>query len=175
MQVKIKGKNLEVSDALKDYAEKKLQKVGRFFTRKPVESDVTFNIERGMHIVDITLAVGGLLLRGESKSEDMYHSIDMAVERIERQIEKYKARITRKLKNTEGGTEPEPPGRRDEERPRIVRSKKFDIKPMDVGEAVMQMDLLGHDFYVFTNSETDEINVIYKRKDGQYGLIEPEK
>lgn len=175
MIVTVNGKNVEVTPALREYAEKKVTKIGKFFEKSPIGSQVTLSTERGKHIVDITVQVNGLLLRGEEKTNDMYASIDGAVEKIERQVQKFKTRINRRfheenrvvLNNT-------PQNGEESSAPQIKRTKRFAIKPMSTEEAVMQMDLLGHDFYVFSNSDTDEVNVVYRRKDGHYGLIEPE-
>ncbi|HOQ23864.1 MAG TPA: ribosome-associated translation inhibitor RaiA [Bacillota bacterium] len=175
MQVTIVGKNLEITDALRQYAEKKVAKVEKFFEQAPMEAQVTMGLERGKHIVEVTISVDGLLLRGEEKTGDMYASIDGAVEKIERQIHKYKTRINRKLRGINQVIAVSPQTQEAEPaEPQIVRTKRFAVKPMSVEEAVMQMDLLGHDFYVFANSETDEVNVVYRRKDGNFGLIEPE-
>lgn len=175
MEIKIHGKNLELTEALRQYAEKKVSKIGKYFEHEPLEAQVSMSVERGLHIVDITVAINGLLLRGEEKSGDMYASIDSAVEKIERQIRKYKTRINRRLREENRVILPAA-GEKVEEAPEpvIVRTKRFAVKPMSVEEAVMQMDLLGHDFFVYFNSETEEVNVVYKRKDGNYGLIEPE-
>lgn len=179
MQISVKGKGIEVSDPMRSYAEKKVSKVDKFFEHGAVEADVTMSTERGIHSVDLTVKVNGLLMRGEENSDDMYAAIDGAVDKVERQVRKFKTRINRRLHSGAGeirlseamlgapDEEPAPEGQ-------IVRTKRFAIKPMSVEEAAMQMDLLGHDFYVFANSETDEVNVIYRRKDGNYGLIEPE-
>jgi putative sigma-54 modulation protein len=175
MLVTVTGKNVEVTDALRDYSEKKVAKVGKFFEKSPVGAQVTFSTERGKHIVDITIQVNGLLLRGEEKTTDMYSSIDGAVDKIERQIHKFKTRINRKLHNDDNKIIVSALAPHEEQAaPIIKRNKRFTIKPMSAEEAVMQMDLLGHDFFVFSNSETDEVNVVYRRKDGNYGLIEPE-
>ncbi|HEX2953413.1 MAG TPA: ribosome-associated translation inhibitor RaiA [Bacillota bacterium] len=177
MQISVMGRNLEVTDALRQYAEKKVAKVGKFFEQGPMEAQVTFGVERGKHIVDVTITVDGLLLRGEEKTGDMYASIDGAIEKIERQIQKHKTKINRKLR--EGNrvvmtSVPAPVQEPEIEEHKIVKTKRFAIKPMSVEEAALQMELLGHDFYVFSNAETDEVNVVYRRKDGNFGLIEPE-
>lgn len=175
MQIIVKGKNIEVSEPLRQYAEKKIAKVEKFFERGKVEADATLSTERGIHALDLTVKVGGLLLRGEEKSDDMYAAIDGAVDKIERQVRKYKTRINKRRTNGVVIAEnvvPEPHAEVDEGR--IVKTKRFAIKPMSVEEAAMQMDLLGHDFYVFANAESEEVNVIYRRRDGNYGLIEPE-
>lgn len=175
MEVKVFGKNLEVTDALRQYAEKKAGKIGKFFAQDPPTTQVTFSIERGVHVVDITISINGLLLRGEEKSSDMYSSLDGAVEKIERQIHKYKTKINRRLREENRIVSPTPTGTEEvTAEPIIVRTKRFAIKPMHAQEAVMQMELLGHDFFVFFNPEEEEVNVVYKRKDGNYGLIEPE-
>lgn len=174
MLVTVSGKNVEVTNALREYAEKKVAKIGKFFEKSPVESKVTFSTERNKHIVDITVQVNGILLRGEEGTGDMYASIDGAIEKIERQVHKFKTRINRKLREENKVVLPSPPQAEEAAAPVIKRTKRFAIKPMSVEEAVMQMDLLGHDFYVFSNSDTEEVNVVYRRKDGNYGLIEPE-
>lgn len=181
MEITIKGKNVEVTKALRDYAEKKVSKIQRFFEGDMIDAQVTMGIEKGLHIVEVTMQINGLLLRGEEKTGDMYASVDGAVDKIERQIRKYKTRINRRLRQigthlVEAAFTPEGPevAEEAEDEARIVRTKRFAIKPMSVQEAVMQMELLGHDFYVFSNAETEEVNVVYRRKDGNYGLIEPE-
>ncbi|HEY8344733.1 MAG TPA: ribosome-associated translation inhibitor RaiA [Bacillota bacterium] len=175
MEVKILGKNIDLTDALRQYAEKKVEKIGKFFAQEPLEAQVSLGIERGLHIVDITISINGLLLRGEEKTGDMYASIDGAVDKIERQIRKYKTRINRRLREENKVVIP-PSKEKVEEapEPKVVRTKRFAIKPMSTEEAIMQMDLLGHDFFVYFNADTEEVNVVYKRKDGNYGLIEPE-
>lgn len=176
MQVIVKGKNLVVTDALRAYAEKKIAKIQKFFERDIVSAQVAMSVEKGLHRVDITIGVDGLLLRGEETTPDMYSSIDGAIDNIERQIRKYKTRINRRLRyegNTVNDLIPDTP-ETEEEAPKVVKTKRFAVKPMSVEEAVMQMELLGHDFFVFSNAETEEVNVVYRRKDGNYGLIEPE-
>jgi putative sigma-54 modulation protein len=177
MQISVMGKNLEVTDALRQYAEKKVGKIGKFFEQGPMDAQVTLGVERGKHIVDVTISVDGLLLRGEEKTGDMYASIDGAIDKIERQIQKHKTRINRKLR--EGNrvvmtSVPAPAQEPEVEEHKIVKTKRFAVKPMSVEEAALQMELLGHDFYVFSNADTDEVNVVYRRKDGNFGLIEPE-
>ena len=175
MEVKVFGKNLEVTDALRQYAEKKVGKIGKFFEQEPPNAQVTLSVERGVHVVDITISINGILLRGEEKSSDMYSSVDGAVEKIERQIHKFKTRINRKLREENRIISPTPNDTVEVTAdPKIVRTKRFAIKPMSAEEAVMQMELLGHDFFVFFNPELEEVNVVYRRKDGNYGLIEPE-
>lgn len=174
MKVTVNGKNIEVTDALRDYAEKKVAKVAKFFEKSPIGAQISLRTERGFHIVEITVQVDGLLLRGEEKTGDMYASIDGAIDKIERQVHKFKTRINRKFREENRVVLEEVPSQKEQLEPQIKRTKRFAIKPMSVEEAVMQMDLLGHDFFVFSNSDSDEVNVVYRRKDGNYGLIEPE-
>lgn len=178
MKIIVHGKNLEVTNALKKYVEDKVGKIEKYFNDAFIEAQVGLEIEKDRHIVEVTIMIDGLLLRGEEKSSDMYASIDGVIEKLERQVRKHKTRISRKIREKKkefkfqfvnGATEDD-----EEVEPKIVRSKRFAIKPMPVEEAVMQMDLIGHDFFVFQNADTDEVNVVYKRRNGQYGLIEPE-
>ncbi|MDI6869889.1 MAG: ribosome-associated translation inhibitor RaiA [Bacillota bacterium] len=181
MQIVMKGKNVEITPALRSYAEKKVGKLEKYFKPAEVTAQVMMRVERELHVVEVTLQVDALLLRGEERTADMYASIDGVLEKLERQIRKYKTRINRKLR-MEAGTRPqetkppvspEPPAE-GEAMGQVIRTKRFPIKPMSVEEAIMQMDLLGHDFFVFRNSVNGEINVVYRRADGNFGLIEPD-
>jgi putative sigma-54 modulation protein len=174
MLVTVNGKNVEVTEALREYADKKVSKIAKFFEKSPRGAQVTLSTERGKHIVDITIQVDGLLLRGEEKTNDMYASIDGAVDKIESQVHKYKTKINRRFREENKVIVNSVIAQEEVGEPVIKRSKRVAIKPMSVEEAIMQMDLLAHDFYVFTNGDTDQVNVVYKRKDGHYGLIEPE-
>lgn len=178
MELNIVGKNIDVTNALKEHADKRLGKLDRYFN-KTAEAQVTMSVVKDTHIVEVTVFLnGGIILRAEEGTGDMYASIDSVLDKLERQVKKHKTRINRKLR--QGGhktLDPQsivPEEDDEEEYPRIVRTKRFAIKPMNPEEAVMQMDLLGHDFYVFMNADTEEVNVVYKRKDGNYGQIEPE-
>ncbi len=173
MQITIRGKNIETTVALKEYIEKKLSKLEKYF-ESPLQAQVSLSVERGRHIVEVMIPLDGMLLRGEEETGDMYASVDLVLEKLERQIEKYKTRIFRRLRQAGNKSYPLVPQQAtDEEGPRIVRTKKVTLKPMNVEEAVLQMDLIGHDFFVFLNDDTEEVNVVYKRKDGNYGWIEP--
>jgi putative sigma-54 modulation protein len=176
MNIQVRGDHLEITDALRDYAEKKIGRLDKYFDMPPETAvNVTLSVEKDIHTVEVTMIIGGLILRAEENSPDMYASIDLVTEKLEKQIEKYKTKLNRRFRQEgirtlfqETGTAPA-----DTKEPEVVRVKRFAVKPMPVEEAIMQMDLLGHDFFVFSNAETDEVNVVYKRKDGQYGLIEP--
>ncbi|QIA26258.1 ribosome-associated translation inhibitor RaiA [Thermaerobacter sp. PB12/4term] len=186
MNITIYGKNIDVTEALKEYARRKVGKVARYFNGEPLQAQVTLSIERDRHIVEVTIPVptNGLLIRAEEESDDMYASIDMVVDKLERQIRKFKTRLNRKARRLEATTGQavteldtavdEPAWPEGEEEGRVVRTKRFAVKPMTVDEAILQMNLLGHDFFVFANATTGQVNVLYRRRDGQYGLIEPE-
>ncbi|KYH31444.1 ribosome hibernation-promoting factor, HPF/YfiA family [Neomoorella mulderi] len=173
MEIIIRGKNLPVTDALKQYIEKRLSKIERYLEGVD-EVQVNLSVNRDSHIVEVTIPLNGYLLRGEEATGDMYGSVDLVVEKLEKQIEKYKTKLARKLKNgtlkelVAGNLEEDTP------EPKLIRTKRFPIKPMPVEEAILQMNLLGHNFFVFSNAETEEVNVLYRRRDGNYGLIEPE-
>lgn len=171
MEINVRGKNIEVPPALRQYAEKRLSKLDKYVKQDTFACQVTFSVERGRYIVEVTAPLNGYLLRAEEAASDGFSSVDLVFEKLERQIEKYKTRLNRRDK---GDVKPGET-REDEYTGRIVKVKKFALKPMDPEEAAMQMELLGHDFYVFSNGETGAVNVIYKRKDGNYGLIEPEE
>lgn len=173
MEVTITGRHIEITQPLHDYVTKKLERVSRYF-EKILDARVILEVIKKNHEVEIVLDVNGLTLRSKGSSPDMYASIDQAVDKMERQIKRYKDKITRhKPKSGEVSKEA---GlsvlSADQGEQKIIRSKRFTVKPMTVGEALMQMDLLGYDFLVFTHQETDRANVVYHRKDGNYGLIE---
>lgn len=172
----ISGKNIDVTPALKETIEKKLGKLERYFTPE-TEIIVTLSVEKERQKIEVTIPVKGHIIRSEQSSNDMYVSIDLVEEVIERQLRKYKNKLV--ARNQEGSNfkqeffESEDTSSEDDEI-KIIRTKRFGIKPMFPEDACIQMDLLGHDFYVFFNAETEEVNVVYKRKNGTFGLIEPE-
>ncbi len=176
MKFNISGRNVEVNDYLKKVVNDKLGKLERFFT-PDVEAQVTLSVEKSRQKVEVTIPVKGGMIRGEQESQDMYTSIDLVAEVIENQLKKYRKKIVDRYQSGTG-LAPEFEEEEDLEEEsdiRIMKVKHFQFKPMDPEEACMQMDLLGHDFFVFTNSETDEVNVVYKRKNNTYGIIEPER
>jgi len=177
MNIIVKGKNMSVTPALREYVEKRIGKFEKFFEGGLREAVVTLVVERELHRVEVTIPLNGYLLRGEEETTDMYTSIDNVVEKLERQVRKYKTRINKQIKNL-SVLDLIPNNNKvvkeEQAEPRIVRTKRFAVKPMAEEEAILQMELLGHSFFVFLNAETEEVNVIYKRKDGNYGLIEPE-
>ncbi|SHG53938.1 SSU ribosomal protein S30P /sigma 54 modulation protein [Thermosyntropha lipolytica DSM 11003] len=175
MKFEFRGKNIEVTQALKDYAEKRLSKLEKYIEDVRT-AQVAFSIEGEKHKVEVTIPLNGIILRGEEATEDMYASIDAVQEKLERQIEKYKTRLYKHHKAAgfkQAVAEEVKEEAEKEEGFKIVRTKRFALKPMDAEEAIMQMNLLGHSFFVFFNAETEEVNVVYRRHDGNYGLIEP--
>jgi putative sigma-54 modulation protein len=189
VQLNITFRNLDASDALKDYAREKIERVHKYLDRAG-EAHVVLSLERHLHHADITIHAGSFILRGREKSEDMYASIDLAMDKIERQLRRYKE----KLKHHHGRDrvhhrqemlnhfkvrydvvevrDPEELDAQGTPGTRIIRTNEFLAKSMSVDEAVMQMDLMNNDFLVFTNAESKEMNVVYRRRDGHYGLIE---
>jgi putative sigma-54 modulation protein len=175
MNINVSGKQFKITDALKEYAEKRVGKLGKYsddFT----DVQVTLSVEKERQRVEVTAPLNGFILRGEEETDDMYSSIDLVMDKLERQMEKYRKRIGKKrLKAAKD--EPSILPDADEEifdADSILKTKRFPAKLMSVDEAVMQMNLIGHSFYVFMNSETEQMNVVYRRKHGGYGLLEPE-
>lgn len=178
MKIIFKGKHIEVTDAMRNYIEKRLNKIERHFDHI-LEVIVTLSVEKNRQIVEATLQASRALIRAEEETDNMYASIDKVADKLERQIQKYKEKYFQKphpgserkgLVNEGVNVEDNELGKI----AKIVRTKRFAIKPMSVEEAAMQMDLLGHNFFVFANDNTNKVNVLYKRKDGNFGLIEPE-
>lgn len=175
MMIAVRGKNINVTPALKEYAEKRLGKLDKYFNG--ADAQVNLSVAKESHIVEVTVLVNGLILRGEESTDDMYASIDLVVDKLEKQIDKYKTKLSRRIrdgniKSIVNEQVQRPPAEDDE--PRVVRTKRFTMKPMPVEEAILQMNLVGHDFFVFINADTEQVNVIYRRKDRNYGLIEPD-
>jgi len=175
MKLIFTGKNVEVTEALKEVTEKKLNRLDKYF-QKDVAANVVFSVERNWKILEITINLPGTILRVEESSDDMYTSIDKAVDVLERQIRKYKTKLQRRYQagETIRFENVMPLEEEERDKPRIVKTKRFGVKPMSVEEAILQMELLRHSFFVFMNADTEEVSVVYKRKDGNYGLIEPE-
>ncbi|MCR5118586.1 MAG: ribosome-associated translation inhibitor RaiA [Lachnospiraceae bacterium] len=174
MKFIILGKNIEVTEGLKSAVEDKIGKLSKYFS-EDTEVHVTLSVEKDRQKIEVTIPVKGNIIRSEQVSNDMYVSIDLVEEIIERQLKKYKTRLTDKEQNASSfKQEFLEKDFMDEEEVKIIRSKKFDIKPMYPEDACVQMELLGHNFFVFCNAETDQVNVVYKRKGNTYGLIEPE-
>jgi len=181
MKLIIKGKHIDVTDSVENYIRKKMIKLDKYFDQI-MDATATVSAEKNRQIFEVTMQAKKAIIRAEEESDSIYTSIDRVVEKLERQIIKYKEKLYSKsfgeqnrpkevnlIENKEIET-----SNQESEDIKIVKTKKFVIKPMSPDEACLQMELLGHSFFVFNNEATDQINVIYKRKDGNYGLIEPE-
>lgn len=186
LDFKIRGENIEVTPAIREHVEKKLQKIERYFNES-----ATANVNVNMKVyndkqtkVEVTIPMKNLTLRAEERHNDLYAAIDLIVDKLERQIRKYKTKVNRKFREREGvaaffasvnkSEEKNTDATQQEEEQAftVVRTKNFDLKPMDQEEAILQMNMLGHDFFIFTDSDSDGTNIVYKRSDGKYGLIE---
>lgn len=169
MEVIVRGKNVEITDAMEDYVIKKLGKMDKLLNSQTVTAHVVLSVEKERRIVEVTIPIQGMLLRAEESGGDMYASIDLVIDKLERQYRKFKTREKKKMLHESTAMRTPAP----QESPDLVRRKTFPVKPMTLDEALLQMDLLGHDFFAFSNVETDSINVLYRRRDGDYGLLEP--
>ncbi len=177
MRITITGRNIELTDGIKTAVESKLGKLEKYFT-PDTDVFVTLSVEKERQKIEVTIPIKGHIIRSEQVSNDMYVSIDLVEEVIERQLTRYRKKLASKKMNMaenfsadfiEADAEDD-----DDEEVKIVRTKRFGMKPMYPEDACIQMELTGHDFFVFRNAETDEVNVVYKRKGNTYGLIEPE-
>lgn len=174
MKITISGKNISVTQALRSATEDKLAKLEKYFT-PDTECNVTLSVEKERQKMEVTIPMKGHIIRTEQQSDDMYVTIDLVVDVIEAQLKKYRKKLIARQQNSDSlRKEFVEEEIAEEEEIRIVRAKKFGMKPMFPEDACVQMELLGHNFFVFSNAETGEVNVVYKRKDKCYGLIEPE-
>ena len=167
------SKDMAVSDSLKSRAEKKLSKLERYFREEP-EATIRFKLQKGArNIAEVTMNAGSLMLREEESSNDMYLSIDHAVDKLESQIRRHRTKLEKRIRTAELEPVPETPVY-EEQNYDIVRVKKFSVKPMSVEDAITQMELLGHNFFLFMNEDGEKMNVLYRRNDGAYGLLQPD-
>jgi len=171
VRINVRGKNMDVPQAVKEYAEKKIGKMEKYFGG-PVTAQVTVSIEKERHIVEVTMPLNGMLVRGEEKAQDLFSAVDLVVEKVEKQIEKYRTRMNNRRSRPAAKVSA---SSEEFEELEVVKIKHFPLKPMSVDEAIMQMNLLGHDFFVFRDSDTEGTAVVYKRKEGNYGLLVPEQ
>ncbi|MDN7244441.1 ribosome-associated translation inhibitor RaiA [Planococcus shenhongbingii] len=188
LQFNIKGDNVEVTPAIREFIEKKVDKIERYFP-EGTNATAMVNLKAINHSqtkVEVTIPMKNLVLRAEERHDELYAAVDLIVGKLERQIRKYKTKINRKFRERDGmgmafaiaeqETRPTYDSNadldEDDDDIKIVRTKQFDLKPMDEEEAVLQMNMLGHNFFVFTDAESNGTNIVYKRKDGSYGLIE---
>lgn len=175
MNIILSGRNIEVTEALKNAVEDKLSKYEKYF-KSDIDVHATMGVQKNRQIFEVTIPLkNDVIIRVEESSEDMYSSIDLAVDKLARQIQKHKTKLEKRFRTHETIRFEQIPltANMVEADHSVVKTKKFPIKPMDAEEAILQMEMLGHNFFVFKNSENDEVNVVYLRKDGKYGLIEP--
>ena len=168
------GKNIELTESLKNVAEKKFSKLDKYFSEE-AEARVVFSTVREQQTVEVTIFLPKTIIRAEETTDDMYSSMDNAVDALARQIRKHKTKLKRRYQNNETIRfdelfDKEPP--KEEAEHKIVKRKNFELNPMDEEEAILQMDLLNHNFFVFLDADTDGVSIVYKRKDGNYGKIE---
>ena len=175
MTVNVRGKNITVTPAIKEYVEKKVQTITKQF-KVVGDISVVVRVEKDQHIAEITVPASGIVLRAQESTKDMYSSIDSCVDKIERQIHKYKTRLMRRKYNNfrEEFVAVSAKDEIDDGEFKVVRNKKYVLRPMNLQEAIMQMNLLNHDFFVFYDPDFGGVNVVYRRKDGNYGLLAPE-
>lgn len=173
MRITMNGKNLTVTEDLKNRIEKKLGKMDRYF-RQEVDATVRLTQEKNLrYIAEITITVGGIMLRAEETSDDIIKSADRAVDKIERQIRRHRTKLEKRLHEEVVIQAEETENSVEEESQELVRVKRFEMKPMTVEDAILQMDMLGHSFFLFQNSETGITSVVYRRNDGNIGMLEP--
>lgn len=179
MKFNIRGENIEVTPALREYVEQKVGKMDRYF-EDGLNANVNVNLKvyNNKQKIEVTIPMTQLTLRAEEQHNDLYAAIDLVTDKLERQIRKHKTRVNRKLRDQgspkfmfTNGVDPR--AFEDDEEEEVVRTKRFNLKPMDSEEAILQMNMLGHNFFVYTNASTNNTNVVYKRSDGKYGIIEP--
>jgi len=183
MQIKITGRHMPVTDPIRSYAEEKISKVAKIHDRDDMSVDVVLHVEKNpanknRDVAEVTAHMKGLVVRAEEAAPDMYAAIDLVSEKLERQMRKYKTKLVDRRNGktsvrTAAGDSELPSSIPEEESGAVVRTKKIGNKPMTEDEAILQLELLGHDFFVFTHADTGIVNVLYRRNDGDYGLIQP--
>ena len=174
MRIIITGRNIDITEGMRSAVEERLSKLEKYFT-SDVDVNVTLSVEKERKKIEVTIPMKGTIIRSEQVSNDMYVSIDLVEEVIERQLKKYKNKIVDRKQGGGAGFKQEFLDKEyEDEEVNIIKTKRFEVKPMYPEDACIQMELLGQSFFVFMNAETEEISVVYKRKDGAYGMIEPE-
>ncbi len=174
MKVNIKARNLVVTDAIREYLEKRLAKFDKILGGEE-EATATLSVQKDRHKVEVMMVLdGGVILRGEEEGPNLYACVDAVEEKLDRQVRKHKTRLAKRVKEGSHAKQAYQELEEEADDRQLVREKHFNVKPMSVEEAIMQMNLLGHSFFVFHNEETKTINVLYQRKDGNYGILIPE-
>ena len=173
MEILIRGSKLEITDSMKDYVKEKLSKLDKYLVDQKANANVLVKVHNYLQKIEVTIPLKTLILRAEEEQQDFYAAVDLVINKLERQIRKNKAKLQKREKNKtkEFNIDDIIPIEEDE---KVVKHKKISVKPMNEDESVLQMELLGHDFYVYKDSETNNVCVLYKRKDGGYGVIEGE-
>lgn len=172
----ISGRNIVLTDALKDYAKAKIGKVERFF-EPSTEVHITFSVQKDRKIVEVTIRHRGIVFRVEEENADMYAALDRSSDILERQIRKNRTKLAKKMYGNPLKYESilKDEYKEKEEEYDLIKNKSFSLKPMDVDEALLQLNLVGHTFFVFVNAKNNKVNVVYRRKSGGYGILEPEE
>ncbi len=173
MRTIIAGRHMDISPALHERANKKMKKLDKYFGPN-TEVHIIMHVEKNRHIMEATIVFDGITFRGEESSSNMFKSIDSVLKKIDKQIRHHRSKLEKRLRDGAFNKEIVNDLFDENESIKVVKTKKFPVKPIDVDEATMQMQLVGHNFYVFTNADTEQVNVLYKRNDGNLGLIEPE-
>jgi putative sigma-54 modulation protein len=184
MQIKITGRRMPVTDPIRSYAEEKISKVAKIHDRDDMSVDVVLHVEKNpsnknKDVAEVTARMKGMVVRAEEAAPDMYQAIDLVSEKLERQMRRYKTKLVDRrngktaVRTAPGDSELPPTTINEEPEGALVRTKVIDAKPMSEDEAILQLELLGHDFFVFTHADAGTVNVIYRRHDGDYGLIQP--
>ena len=173
MEILIRGSKLEITDSMKDYVKEKLSKLDKYLVDQKANANVLVKVHNYLQKIEVTIPLKTLILRAEEEQQDFYAAVDLVINKLERQIRKNNAKLQKREKNKtkEFNIDDIIPIEEDE---KVVKHKKISVKPMNEDEAVLQMELLGHDFYVYKDSDTNNVCVLYKRKDGGYGVIEGE-
>ncbi len=175
LKIQYKSRNIELSEAMKEYFSKKMSKIERLIRDEECDVEARFSKERQLYTVEITFKMKSIIVRAEEKTKDFYASVDSAVDNLERRLKRFKDRFRtlkreKAIEEAANVAQPE----ENEEKEKVVKVKKFELRPMSVEEAIIQLEMLDHEFFMFRNAESDQINVLYRRKDGNYGLIVPE-
>ncbi|MBM7835764.1 ribosome-associated translation inhibitor RaiA [Clostridium sardiniense] len=173
MKVTVVTKNIELTPALKDMVEKKVSKLDKYFESN-VNAKATLSVQKNRHRVEVSIPFNGILLRAEEITDDMYKSIDKVEDKLERQIRKQRTKLSRRMNDSLRFGEIATDKYENEHEGEVVKTKRFAVKPMNVDEAILQMELIGHNFFVYKDADTNNVSVLYKRKDGDYGLLEPD-
>ena len=173
MEVLIRGNKVEITESMSNYVKEKLSKLDKYMDTESLKANVLVKVRNYTQKIEVTIPLKTLILRAEEEQQDFYSAVDLVVSKLERQIRKNKDKLVKKEKNANKDFNIEDliPIESDE---KVIKRKKIDIKPMDEEEAILQMELLGHSFYLYKDSESNTVSVIYKRKDGGYGIIESE-